>query len=101
MFYRLVRDQSLIMGKGWGATKRLGGGASEVLPLQTGGWTEKVLAMLNRGHNSFEVVLTREPEVLAILKGGGAQQVSSLKGGLQKVLLCLEGMEQGGGVQKV
>ena len=38
---------------------------------------------------SFEVVLTRELEVLAIVRGGGAQ----------KVLPCLWGW--GGGAQKV
>ena len=36
-----------------------GGGASEVLPLQKG------------GQKKFEVVLTRDIEVLAILRGGG------------------------------
>ena len=35
-----------------GATKREGGGAREVLPLQKGG-AEKVLAMLKGGHKMF------------------------------------------------
>ena len=40
----------------------------------------KVLAMIKGGGgaNSFEVVLTRELEVLAILKGGGDEKVSIL-----------------------
>ena len=66
-----LRDWSLIKGRG-GATKREGGGASEVLPLLKGG-AEKVLAMLEWGRGStksFEVVLTRELEVLAIVMGG-------------------------------
>ena len=41
----------------------MGGGACEVLPLQKGGWAVKVLALLERGTNSFEVVLTHELEV--------------------------------------
>ena len=44
-----------------------GGGASQFLPLQKG--DEKVLAMRKEGTKSFKVVLTRELEVLATLKG--------------------------------
>ena len=47
---------------------------------------------------SFGVVLTREPEVFAILKGEGAKRFHPIKGGGgRKVLPCLEG----GGAQKV
>ena len=59
----------------YGATKREGGGSSEVLPLQKGG-TEKVLAILKvvggggGCTKSFRVVLTRVLEVLTILEGG-------------------------------
>ena len=44
------------------------------------------------GTKSFEVVLTRELEVLAILIGGGGLKVSILQrgGGERKVLPCLE-----------
>ena len=51
----MVRDWSIITGRvGGGAIKReMGGGASEVLPLQKEGWTKKVLAMLKVGHNKF------------------------------------------------
>ena len=52
----------------------MGGGACEVLPLQKGGGAEKVLAMLKGGTKSFEVVLTRELEVLAIVMGGGRKK---------------------------
>ena len=45
--------------------------------------------MLKGGHNSFEVVLTQELEVLALLNG--AQKVStSLKGRVRKVVPCLK-----------
>ena len=57
------------------------GKQSKVLPLQKGGGAEKAFAMLKGGGatTSFEVVLTRELEVLAIVMGGGgAQQVSTL-----------------------
>ena len=49
-----------------------GGRGSEVLPLQKkGGGVGKVLAVLRGGDTtSFEVVLTQDLEVLAILKGG-------------------------------
>ena len=43
--YHELREWSLITGKGGGATKRKGEGASEVLPIQKGG-AEKVLAMM-------------------------------------------------------
>ena len=71
-------------GVGWGE-------ASEVLPLQKGG-TQTVLAILKRGTDSFEVVLTWELEVLAILIGG-ANSSRALKGGwgARTVLPCLEG----------
>ena len=45
------------------------------------------------------VVFTWYLEVLAILKGGGAQKFPLFKRGAQKVLPCLEGGE--GGAQKV
>ena len=45
----------------------------------------------------FEVVLTQELEVLAILMGGGTKSFHPLKVGAQKFLPCLEG---GRGVQK-
>ena len=74
---RFIREWSLLMGSGGG-----GGG------LQNGrGWVgkrsftlaEKVLAMLKGGTTGFEVVLTWELEVLAILmEGGGMQKVSTL-----------------------
>ena len=66
-------DWSLIMGRG--ATKPQGG-TSEVLPLQKRGERKKVLAVLKGGGGttSFEVVLTWELEVLAIVMwGGGAK----------------------------
>ena len=41
------------------------------------GLAEKVLAILKGGTTSFEVILTRELEVLAIMMGGwGAQKLS-------------------------
>ena len=74
----MLEDCSLITGKG--GTNREG--ACKVLPLRKGG-TEKVLAMLKGGGGGikrFGVVLTRELEVLAILKGG-VKRFHSLKGG--------------------
>ena len=62
IFIYILRDWSLITGGG-GATKREGGGAREVLPLQKGGGggAETVLAMLKGGWGtkSFGVVFTR------------------------------------------
>ena len=58
---------------------------------------KQVLAMLKGGGGtkSFEVFLTQELEVLAIVRGG-TKSFHPLKGGTQKVLPCLEG----GGVAK-
>ena len=50
--YSLLRDWSLITGRGGGATKREGGGACEVLPLQKWG-RKKVLALLKGGLKKF------------------------------------------------
>ena len=52
--------------------------------------------MLKGGTKSFEVVLTWELEVLAILMGGGRKKFPPFKRGVQKVLPCLEG---GGGAK--
>ena len=52
------------------------------------------------GTQSFEVVLTQELEVLAILMevgGGGHQKFPSFKRGARKIVVCLEG---GGGRKK-
>ena len=72
---------------------RGGGGVSQFLPLQKG--DEKVLAMLKEGTKSVMVVLTRELEVLATLKGahrdsrGGGTEGFTLprKGGTTKILI--------------
>ena len=54
----LIREWSLITGRGSGATKREGElGASEVLPLQKGGGGIKGIS---HAEGSFEVVLTQE-----------------------------------------
>ena len=77
------------MGRGEGGYTTGRGGASEVLPLQKGGGgAEKVLAMLKGGGGtkSFEVVLARESEVLAILKGG-AKSLYPLQGGAKSFTL--------------
>ena len=61
---------------------------SLVLLLRKGGGAENVLAMLKGGRGSFDVVLTRELEVLAIVMGGGMQKFYPvLRGGVaaQKV----------------
>ena len=47
----MLRDWSLIMGRG-GGLQNGRGGAREVLPLQKGG-AERVLAMLKGGYNKF------------------------------------------------
>ena len=49
----VLRDRSLITGRGGGGYKTGGGEASEDLPLRKGGGAEKVLAMLRGGHNKF------------------------------------------------
>ena len=51
-FRPMLRDWSLITGRGGGATTWEGGGAREVLPLRKGG-AEKVVAMLKGGHKKF------------------------------------------------
>ena len=60
-----------MLKEGRGIQNGRGGGAREVLPLQRGG-------------GSFEVFLTWEFEVLAILKGGGEPRFHPLKGGVKK-----------------
>ena len=48
----VLKDWSLIMGRGGGLQNGRGGGASEVLPLRKVG-AEKVLAMLKAEHKAF------------------------------------------------
>ena len=50
--------------------------------------------MLKGRHKSFEVVLTRALEVLAILMGGVQKKLSLKRGGARKVLPCPEGVVQ-------
>ena len=60
---------------GGGATTREWGGGSEVLPLQKSGGVEKSFSCAEvGGHKSFEVVLPRELEVLAIVMGWGRKK---------------------------
>ena len=103
-----IREWSLTTGRGGGLQNRRGGGVVKFYSYKRGGGgREKVFV----GTTSFEVVLTQELEVLAILiGGGGGQKVSTLEkgggrkkcpplkrgGGVQEVLPCLEG---GGGAQ--
>ena len=75
----------------------MGGGARHVkfYPYEKGG-SEKVFTMLNEGGGgsttSFEEVLTRELEVLAIVMGGRKKcPPFKMGGGGQNVLPCLEG----------
>ena len=65
----LIRDWSLITGRGGGYKTGGGGGAHEVLPLRKGG-AEKVLAMLKGGHKKFWGSFSHIV--------GGAQKVSTL-----------------------
>ena len=80
------------------------GGRSEVLPLQKGGRKSFSHAGSGEGggggvQNKFEIVLTRELEVLAILMWGwgGAKSFHPLKGGREKFYPVLGG---GGGSAK-
>ena len=84
----MIRDWSLITGRGGGDTKREGG-ACQVLPLRKGGGgAEKVLAMLKGGGtNNFEVVLTQELEVSAIVMGACKKFPTFKKGGAKSVTL--------------
>ena len=50
----MLRDWSLITGRG-GGLQNGRGGAHEVLSLQKGGGAEKVLAILKGGHKKFWV----------------------------------------------
>ena len=96
----VIRDWSLITGRGGGGGLQNGRGWSKwsFTPTQKGGGegggVGKALAMLKGGTTSFELVLTREPEVLAIVQVmGGTKSFHSFKGGrgAQKVVPCLEG----------
>ena len=63
-----------------------------------GGEADFFLAML-KGGTSFEIVLTQEPEVLAVLMGGGCNKFPPFRrgGGAKSFTLSLRG---GGGGQK-
>ena len=64
------------------------------------GEAEKVLAILKGRQTKFNVSLTQELEVIAILKGGGGAKVSSLQkggGGGKKFDPVLIGGGGGGG----
>ena len=54
----LLQYKGLVTNYREGEGYKTAGGACEVLPLREGG-TEKVLAMLKRGTNSFGVVFTQ------------------------------------------
>ena len=79
-FVRVVTNY----GEGGGATKREGGHA-KFYPYEKGGGAKTVLAMLKGGGGggttSFEVVLTRELEVLTIVMGGCKKFYPVLRGG--------------------
>ena len=81
-----------------GGYKTGGRGASEVLSLQNEEGGRQSFSHTNGGGGttSFEVVLTRELDVFAILMGGtnSFHPFKKKRGGGQKVLPCLEG---GGG----
>ena len=86
----------VIINDGGGLQNGRGGGAKRSFtPSKKKRGGGGVLDMLKVGTISFEVVLTRELEVLAIAMWG-AKSFHPLKGGTQKVLPCLEG-----GLQKV
>ena len=92
-----IRDRSLITGRG----AINGGGGGQVLPLpkkQGDGGGGECFSHYERGSTKcFGVVLTRELEVRAIRKGGGANKVFTLlmEGGWTKSLTLSWG---GGGV---
>ena len=60
-----------------------------------GGGTEKVLDMLKGGTTPFDVILTWELEVLAILMGVGAKSFHPLKGGRKRFYPVLRGGGRG------
>ena len=80
------RDWSLITGRGGLQNGRGGGGQEKFYFKKRGGGSYSHAK--GEGTTSFGVVLTWEREVLAILMGGGLQNVSILlKGGMNKFTL--------------
>ena len=77
----MLRDWSIWGGGGY---KR----GVNFTPPKRGG-AKKVLAMLKGDTKCFEVVLTRDLEVLAIVMGGG-KMFSPFKRGSAQVLPCLD-----------
>ena len=69
--------KGLVTNYGEGPAKQEGGGASEVYPYRKWGH-KKLLPCLRGGTKSFELVLTQELEVLAIVMGRGVYKVSNL-----------------------
>ena len=101
---RKIRDRLLTV-EGGGATKQLGGGGeSSFTSTKKEGRAKSVLAIWNGGRGRFEVVLTQELDVSAILKGGGgANKIHPFKRGARIVLPCvffLGGGGEGGGHNK-
>ena len=60
-----VQTKGVVANYRGGATKWVGGGASEVLPLQKGGGAGKSFSHAEGGAKSLEVVLTRELEIFS------------------------------------
>ena len=91
----ILRDRSLITGKEEGGYKTRGGGKSSFTPTKSG--VEKSFSHARgEGTNSFEVVLTWELEVLAILKGG-TKSFHPLKWGWEKFYTVLRWTQKGFG----
>ena len=88
----VIRDWSLITGKGGGVQNGRGGGSCEVLPLEKGGGGGKGFSYDERGGGttSFGVVFTWELEVLAIVMGEGDKMFLLFKRGSTQVLPCLK-----------
>ena len=81
-----------MMGRGGGGYKTEGGGQVKFYPYKKGGGRKSCSHAERGGTQTFEVVLTQELEVLAILMGGGRLKFPPFKrGGAQKVLPCLKG----------
>ena len=91
----IIRDWSLITGRGVGGLQYgRGAGQVKLYPYEKGGGDRNSFSHVEGGgaQKVFEVVLTREIQVLAILMGGGGHL--KFGAGVSKVLLSRGGRKR-------